>query len=105
VVVAYPDRRKGTGLYAFVEAAPAITEHALLEFIAEKLGPKIVPEHLQIADALPRLKTGEVHTEVLQLIALNHVDTIAPLVTSETERTAVARLTRDRRNMGDRIGP
>jgi predicted Ser/Thr protein kinase len=102
-VVAYPDRRAGTGLYAFVEAAPSLSEHALLDFIVEKLGSKIAPEHLQLVEAMPRRTTGEVHTEILQLIALNQIDIIDPLITSEAERSAVARITCNRRNLGDRI--
>ena len=103
-VVAYPDRRAGTGLYAFVEAAPSVSERALLDFIANDLGPKIAPEHLQVVETLPRRTTGEVHTEVLQLIAWNQVDIIDPLITSETERSAVARIISNRHNLGDRIG-
>ena len=34
VIVAYPDRRAGTGLYAFVEGAPGLAEGTLREFIA-----------------------------------------------------------------------
>jgi len=103
-VVAYPDRRAGTGLYAFVEASPSVSERVLINFIDKKLGPTIVPEHLQVVEALPRRTTGEVHTEVLQLVALNQVDIIDPLITSEAERSVVARIIGDRRNMGDRIG-
>jgi len=103
VVVAYPDRRVGTGLYAFVEAEPALSDRVLSKLIADKLGAPAVPEHLQIVDTLPRRASGEVHKEVLQLIALNQVDSIGPLIASEAERAAAARVARDRRNMGDRI--
>src|SRR5712664_2186757 len=34
VIVAYPDRRAGTGLYAFVAGAPGLAEGTLREFIA-----------------------------------------------------------------------
>src|SRR5262249_54060098 len=34
VVVAFPDRRVGTGLYAFVEGDPGLTERGLREFLA-----------------------------------------------------------------------
>jgi len=101
-VVAFPHRRVGTGLYAFVEAPSSVSERNLSDFVTEKLGSKIAPEHLQIVDALPRHQTGEVHKEVLQLIALNQLDLINPLITSEIERAAVAQIVAYRRNMGDR---
>src|SRR6267378_4271384 len=47
-IVAYPDRRAGTGLYAFVEGGPALSERTLRDFIAGGDGPK-PPEHLQVA--------------------------------------------------------
>ena len=101
-MVAFPHRRVGTGLYAFVEAPSSVSERNLSDFVSEKLGSKIAPEHLQIVDALPRHQTGEVHKEVLQLIALNQLDLINPLITSEIERIAVAQIVACRRNMGDR---
>ena len=38
-VVAFPDRRAGTGLYAFVEGAPGLTEHSLREFMTPPSAP------------------------------------------------------------------
>jgi hypothetical protein len=102
-VVAFPDRRSGVGLYAFVEASPNGSERDLLNFISQELGPGIVPEHLQLVEALPRRAGGEVHKEILQLIALNQIDIVEPLVTSESERATVARIAGDRRNLGDRM--
>jgi acyl-CoA synthetase (AMP-forming)/AMP-acid ligase II len=100
-VVAFPDRRIGTGLYAFVEA-PGASEHALREFVAAGLGPRKTPERLQIVEALPRNAAGAVHGEVLQLIAMNQIDLIGPLIRSEDERTAITRIVADRRNLRDR---
>src|SRR4029077_13485463 len=48
-IVACPDRRAGTGLYAFVEGTA--TEQELLEFLGEEN-----PEHLQVVESLPRDK-------------------------------------------------
>src|SRR5262249_57156444 len=81
VVVAYPDRRAGTGLYAFVEGAPGLTEHSLREFIAADTSPAskpapLPPEHLQVAEQLPRAASGEVRSAILQLVAMNQVDLI-----------------------------
>jgi hypothetical protein len=98
-VVAYPDRRLGTGLYAFVEA-PGISEGALREHLAG--GSQRPPEQLQVVDALPRDASGAVHGEVLQLVAMNQVDLIEPLIANDTERATIARIVADRRNLRDR---
>ncbi len=100
-VVAFPDRRIGTGLYAFVEA-PGASESALRDFIAEGLGQRRTPEQLQIVEALPRNAAGSVHSEILQLIAMNQVDLLEPLIANETERVVVGRIVADRRNLRDR---
>src|SRR6266852_6419351 len=58
VILAYPDRRAGTGLYAFVEGGPELSERGLREFIAAAAAPKSSalkpPEHLQVIEDLPR---------------------------------------------------
>jgi hypothetical protein len=106
VVVAYPDRRAGTGLYAFVEGGPGLTEGSLREFIAAEKEPKTTPkppEHLQVIEQLPRAASGEVRSEILQLVAMNQVDLIEGLIATEQERTLVARIVADRRNLRDRF--
>src|ERR1700731_4635932 len=60
-IVAFPDRRSGTGLYAFVEGNT--TDRELFDFLGDK-----VPEHLQIVDALPGDPQGEVGSEILELV-------------------------------------
>jgi hypothetical protein len=95
-VVAFPDRRAGTGLYAFVEASASDRE------LREFLGPA-APEHLQVVDALPRNDQGEARSEILQLVAMNQVDLIPPLVKSEAERALVGRIVSERRNLRDRF--
>jgi hypothetical protein len=100
-IVAYPDRRAGTGLYAFVEGAPGLPEHALRAFIAAA-APK-PPEHLQVIDDLPRRSSGEVRSEILQLVAMNQIDLIDPLIAGDEERTLVARIIAERRNLRDRF--
>jgi predicted Ser/Thr protein kinase len=102
VVLAFPDRRAGTGLYAFVEAAPGLSERSLREFIAIAATPK-PPEHLQVIEELPRRASGEVRSEILQLVAMNQVDQIEALVGDERERTVIARIVADRRNLRDRF--
>jgi hypothetical protein len=106
VVVAFPDRRAGTGLYAFVEGDPALTERALREFLGAETAanamPKL-PEHLQVTGRLPRSASGEVRREILELVAMNQVDLIEPLIANEDERGLIARIVADRRNLRDRF--
>jgi predicted Ser/Thr protein kinase len=101
VVVAFPDARSRVGLYAFVEA-PGASEPALSEFVAAELGAATAPERLQIVDALPRDAARSVRNEILQLIAMNQIDSIDLLIANEAERTSVARIVADRRNLRDR---
>lgn len=101
-VVAFPDRRAGTGLYAFIEA-PGLSEQAAREFIVGAVGPAKAPERLQIVDALPRNAAGGVRSEILQLVAMNQLDLIDTLIVNESERATVARIVADRRNLRDRF--
>ncbi len=106
VVLAFPDRRAGTGLYAFVEADPELTERSLREFIAADTSPGSTPrppEHLQVTTQLPRAASGEVRSEILQLVAMNQVDLIDTLIAGEAERILIARIVADRRNLRDRF--
>jgi hypothetical protein len=95
-IVPFPDRRAGTGLYAFVEGTA--DGGALLE----SLGPTR-PEHLQMVDALPRNPQGEVRSEILELVAMNQLDLIDPLIKSDAERAIVTRIVSERRNLRDRF--
>jgi len=106
VVVAFPDRRVGTGLYAFVEGDPGLTEPGLREFLAAETTAKTAPkspEHLQLTGQLPRGVSGEVRSEILELVAMNQVDLIESLIASDDERALVARIVADRRNLRDRF--
>jgi hypothetical protein len=93
--VPFPDRRAGTGLYAFVEGKANDAE--LLDFLGGNR-----PEHLQVVDALPRDAQGDIRSEILELVAMNQLDLIAPLIKNETERDVVGRIVADRRNLRDR---
>jgi hypothetical protein len=99
-VVAFPDRRSGTGLYAFVEGPAG--EQALREGLTAAVGVAKIPERLQVVDALPRHADGEVRHEILQLVAMNQIDLIDPLLVNDAERATVARIVADRRNLRDR---
>ena len=63
-IVTFPDRRTGTGLYAFVESSAS--ERELGDFLGGA-----GPERLQIVEALPRNAHGEVRSEILELVAMN----------------------------------
>jgi acyl-CoA synthetase (AMP-forming)/AMP-acid ligase II len=95
-IVPYPDRRAGTGLYAFVESSASDNE--LLDFLGDN-----TPEHLQVADALPRNAQGQVRSEILELVAMNQLDLIAPLIKTDAERAIVGRIVSERRNLRDRF--
>ena len=95
-IVAFPDRRAGTGLYAFVEGDAS--DHELLNFLGANK-----PEHLQVVDALPRNARGEVRSEILELVAINQLDLIASLVKTDAERALVGRIVSQRRNLRDRF--
>ncbi|HMF26240.1 MAG TPA: serine/threonine protein kinase [Pseudolabrys sp.] len=99
VVVAYPDRRAGTGLYAFVEAS-GVSEANLRNFLK---GSADAPERIQIVDALPRRNSGEVRSEILQLVAINQIDSIDSLIGNDDERTVVATIIAGRQNLRDRF--
>jgi hypothetical protein len=101
-IVAYPDRRAGTGLYAFVEGGPALSERVLRDFMAGQDAPK-PPEHLQVTEELPRRSSGEIRNEILQLVAMNQVDLIDPLIANDRERMLIQRILADRRNLRDRF--
>jgi serine/threonine protein kinase len=98
-VVAYPDRRAGTGLYAFVET-DALSDDHVREFL--KALPVSAPERLQIVEAMPRDPNGAIRTEILQLIAMNQIDLLEPMLTSDPERALVAKIVAGRQNLRDR---
>ena len=95
-IVPYPDRRAGTGLYAFVEGSAG--ERELVDYLGAAK-----PEHLQVVDALPRNAQGDVRNEILELVAINQLDLIGPLIKSDAERAIVGRIVSERRNLRDRF--
>jgi predicted Ser/Thr protein kinase len=96
VIVAFPHRRAGTGLYAFVEANA--DEQELFDFLGDAK-----PEHLQVVAALPRNGSGDIRSEILELVAMNQIDLIDPLIRTEIERAVVSRIVSERRNLRDRF--
>src|SRR6267154_1297990 len=101
-IVAFADRRTGVGLYAFVEADKATLEAQLRTELAAAKGPK-PPEHIQVVHALPRNADGKPRTEILQLVAMNQLDLIEPMMASDTDRAFLKDILEQRKNLRDRF--
>ncbi len=101
-IVAFADRRTGVGLYAFVEADQVALEAQLRNELTAAKGPK-PPEHIQVVQALPRDASGKPRTEILQLVAMNQLDLIEPMMTSETDRAFLKDILEQRKNLRDRF--
>ncbi|MBN8984860.1 MAG: serine/threonine protein kinase [Rhizobiales bacterium] len=101
-IVAFADRRTGVGLYAFAETNRNDIEDQLKAALAAANGPK-PPEHLQMVMALPRDASGKVRTEILQLVAMNQVDLIPPLLTTDADRALMRDILDARKNLRDRF--
>jgi hypothetical protein len=100
-VVAFPDRRAGTALYAFIESNEALSERHLQDIVAGC--DATPPERVQLVDAMPRDTSGRVRTEILQLVAMNQVDLIEPLLKDQGERDVMSRIIAGRQNFRDRF--
>ncbi|MDB5653689.1 MAG: serine/threonine protein kinase [Tardiphaga sp.] len=101
-IVAFADRRSGVGLYAFVEADDVTLEAPLQAQLVAAKGPK-PPEHLQVVSALPRDAAGNIRTEILQLVAMNQLDLIEPLMSSDADRVFLKGILESRKNLRDRF--
>ena len=101
-IVAFADRRTGVGLYAFVEADNVTLEKQLRSDLSAA-GSVKPPEHIQVVHALPRDAAGKPRTEILQLVAMNQLDLIEPLISNEIERTFMKDILESRKNLRDRF--
>ena len=101
-IVAFADRRTGVGLYAFVEADNVALEKQLRSELASAKGVR-PPEHIQVVHALPRDAAGKPRTEILQLVAMNQLDLIEPLITNEVDRAFMKDILESRKNLRDRF--
>jgi len=101
-IVAFADRRTGVGLYAFVEADHVALENQLRTELSAAKGVK-PPEHIQVVHALPRDAAGKPRTEILQLVAMNQLDLIEPLITSDVDRAFLKDILESRKNLRDRF--
>src|SRR3954454_1935842 len=101
-IVAFADRRSGVGLYAFVEADQAALEGQLRNELTVAKGPK-PPEHIQVVHALPRTADGKPRTEILQLVAMNQLDLIEPMMKNDQDRAFLKDILEQRKNLRDRF--
>jgi serine/threonine protein kinase len=101
-IVAFADRRTGVGLYAFVETDRTALEAQLRDELTMAKGPK-PPEHIQVVQALPRDASGKPRTEILQLVAMNQLDLIEPMMKSDTDRAFLKAILEQRKNLRDRF--
>src|ERR1700741_4190762 len=101
-IVSFADRRVGVGLYAFVEADQTAFEKQLRSELAALKGPK-PPEHIQVVHALPRDASGKPRTEILQLVAMNQLDLIEPMMANEGDRACLKDILERRKNLRDRF--
>ena len=101
-IVAFADRRTGVGLYAFVETDQSALEAQLRKELLAAKGPK-PPEHIQVVQALPRDSHGKPRTEILQLVAMNQLDLIAPMMANDTDRAFLKDILEKRKNLRDRF--
>lgn len=98
-VVPYPTPR-GARLYAFVEAAAALSAE---EVRARLRGDGLpVPGLIQMVRRLPRDPEGRVREDLLRLIAQNQVDLVDLLVLDAQSRSMTAELVDNRLNRADR---
>jgi hypothetical protein len=101
-IVAFADRRSGVGLYAFVEADQVTLEKQLREALSAARGIK-PPEHIQVVHALPRDAAGKPRTEILQLVAMNQLDLIEPMMRNDADRAFLSDILESRKNLRDRF--
>jgi hypothetical protein len=85
-----------------VEADQTALEAELRNELAAAKGPK-PPEHIQVVQTLPRDAAGRIRTEVLQLVAMNQLDLIEPMMTSATDRAFLMSILESRKNLRDRF--
>lgn len=103
VVCAYPNRRKGEGIYAFVQADAGISGADLSAWAREALGEAGAPDIVQVVADFPRHANGAVRRDLLEHIARNLV---GPVERALAEAPELAESTRaimgGRLNLSDR---
>ncbi|MEM6712636.1 MAG: serine/threonine protein kinase [Pseudomonadota bacterium] len=100
VLVGFPDPKVGLGLYAFIASPSGVSEDALRSWVKGEEAASGRVDRIQIAHALP--SPGAFRREVLQLIALNLVDSLPPATSDDP---VVQTLVAGRLNLTDRVSP
>ena len=102
-IVAFADRRIGRRALCLRRGRSSLRSRAQLrnELSAAK-GPK-PPEHIQVVHALPRDASGNPRTEILQLVAMNQLDLIEPMMKNDQDRAFLKDILEQRKNLRDRF--
>jgi len=78
-VVGFPHEVKGQGIYAFVTLGEGETgdrnlRRALIQHLAEEVGPIAKPDHIQFTNHLPKTRSGKIMRRILRKIAAGESD-------------------------------
>jgi acetyl-CoA synthetase len=99
-VVGYPHDIKGEAIYAFVTLKEGIVNNKelkidLVEHVRNTIGPIAKPDKLQVADALPKTRSGKIMRRILRKIASGEVHDLGD-VTTLADPSVVEVLVRER---------
>jgi acetyl-CoA synthetase len=87
-VVGFPHEIKGTGIYAYVHLKPEYENHApeeladlLRKQVRQVIGPIATPDHIQIAQGLPKTRSGKIMRRILRKIATGEYEDLGDITT------------------------
>jgi acetyl-CoA synthetase len=95
-VVGCPHDVKGEGIYAFVILNAGVKQsnklqRSLIQRVRQQIGPVATPDKIQIADSLPKTRSGKIMRRILRKIASDDLHDLGDLTTL-ADRTAVEKL-------------
>ena len=99
-VVSCPHDIKGEGIYAFVILNAGVRQSdklktSLIQHVRQQIGPVATPDKVQIADSLPKTRSGKIMRRILRKIAGDDVHDLGDLTTL-ADRTGIERLIMER---------
>ena len=99
-VVGCPHDVKGEGIYAFVILNAGVRQSdklktSLIQHVRQQIGPVATPDKVQIADSLPKTRSGKIMRRILRKIASDDVHDLGDLTTL-ADRTGIDRLIMER---------
>jgi acetyl-CoA synthetase len=99
-VVGCPHDVKGEGIYAFVILNTGVRQSeelkkSLIQHVRQQIGPVATPDKVQIADSLPKTRSGKIMRRILRKIASDDVHDLGDLTTL-ADRTGIERLIKER---------